>query len=203
MMNVRRSSKLTLGRYALLLPVLLLITLAFSITVRQPLQAATKALEEVILTSTTTANEPATSPHTVLRLSTPDTQTAVKQSRTRSKPSSITIRPVANGANSQEQEVATDPPVRELVGQPLRQGIQGRLYETPVTAAADKLSPVGTSNPPVRVTPKLVAGFPVQNEVIVTGFPTTRRVNGIHVTPPADTSKGNLREVMVTGRRQQ
>ncbi len=48
MMNVRRSSKLTLGRYALLLPVLLLITLAFSITVRQPLQAATKALEEVI-----------------------------------------------------------------------------------------------------------------------------------------------------------
>ncbi|NII25353.1 M56 family metallopeptidase [Pseudoflavitalea sp. X16] len=203
MMNVRRSSKLTLGRYALLLPVLLLITLAFSITVRQPLQAAAKALEEVILTSATTVNEPATSPNTVLRLSTPDAQTAANRSRTGRQPSPITIRPLSNESNSQEQEAATNPPVRELVGQPLRQGIQGRLYETPVTAAADKLSLAGIPNPTGRVTSKTVAGVPVPDEVIVTGFLTTRRVNGIRVTPPADSSKGKLREVTVIGRGQQ
>lgn len=201
MMNVRRSSKLTLGRYDLLLPVLLLITLAFSITVRQPLQAATKALENVILTSTTTVNEPATSPNTVLSLSKPDAQTAANRSRTGRQPEQITIRPLSNESNSQEQEAATNPPARELVGQPLRQGIQGLLYEKPATAAADKLSLVGTPNPAGRVTPKLVAGFPVTDEVIVTGFPTTRRVNGIRVTAPADSSK--LREVTVIGRGQQ
>lgn len=204
MMNVRRSSKLTLGRYALLLPILLLITLAFSITVRQPLQAATKALEQVILTPAATTNEPATSSPTVLNLSVPDTQTAALPPRTGRQPVQITIRPIANGSNSQEQAAATtDPPARELVGQPLRQGIQGRLYETPVTAAADKLSLAGTPNATGRVTSKIVAGFPVQNEVIVTGYPTKRRINGIRVTPPADSSKGNLREVTVTGRGQQ
>lgn len=203
MMNVRRSSKLTLGRYAILLPALLLITLAFSITVRQPLQAATKVLEEVILRSTTTVSEPATSPNTVLSLSTPDAQTAANRSRTSRQPSPITIRPLSNESNSQEQEAATNPPVRELVGQPLRQGIQGRLYETPVTAAADKLSPAGTPNPTGRVTSKTVAGVPVPDEVIVTGFRTTRRVNGIRVTPPADSSKGKLGEVTVIGRGQQ
>ena len=203
MMNVRRSSKLMLGRYALLLPVLLLITLAFSITVRQPLQAATKALEDVILTSATTINEPATSPNTVLSLSTPDAQTAANRPRTSRQPSPITIRPLFNESNLQEQEAATNSPVRELVGQPLRQGIQGRLYETPVTAAADKLSLAGTPNSTGHVTSKTVAGVPVPDEVIVTGFPTTRRNNGIRVTPPADSSKGKLREVTVIGRRQQ
>ncbi|WP_315817629.1 M56 family metallopeptidase [Paraflavitalea speifideaquila] len=202
MMNVRRSSKLTLGRYALLLPVLLLITLAFSITVRQPLQAATKALEEVILTSATTINEPATTPNTVLSLSAPDAQTAANPSRTGRQPVQITIRPLANRSNSQEQEAAANPPVRELVGQPLRQGIQERLYETPATAAADKLSPAGTSNLMGRATPKQVAGVPVPDEVIVTGFPTIRRVNGIRVAPPADSSKGKLQQVTVIGRAQ-
>jgi hypothetical protein len=196
MMNVRRSSKLTLGRYALIVPVLLLITLAFSITVRQPLQAATKALEDVILTAATTANEPATAPNTVLSLSTPNAQTATNRSRTGRQPEQITIRPLSNGSNTQEQEAATDAPARELVGQPLRQGIQARLYETPATAAADKLS-MG------RVTSKPVAGVPVPNEVIVTGFRTTRRVNGIRITAPADSSKDKLQEITVIGRGQQ
>jgi len=203
MMNVRRSSKLTLGRYALLLPVLLLITLAFSITVRQPLQAASKALEEVILTSATTVNEPAVSPNTVLSLSKPDAQAAANRSRTGRQPSPITIRPLSNESNSQEEEAATNSSARELVGQPLRPGIQGLLYEKPATAAADKSSLLGTLNTTGRVTPKLVSGFPLPDEVIVTGFQTTRRVNGIRVTPPADSSKGKLQEVIVIGRGRQ
>lgn len=203
MMNVRRSSKLTLGRYVLLLPLLLLITLAFSITVRQPLQAATKALEKVLLTSATTANEPATSSNTVLSLSMPDAQTPPNRSRTGRQPEQITIRPLSGESNSREQEAATNPPARELVGQPLRQGIQGRLYEPPVTAAADKLSLAGTPNPTGRVTSKTAADVPMPNEVIVTGFPTTRRVNGIRATSPADSSRGKLQEIIVTGRGQQ
>jgi hypothetical protein len=203
MMNVRRSSKLTLGRYVLLLPLLLLITLAFSITVRQPLQAATKALEKVILTSATTVNEPAPSPNTVLSLSTPDAQTTANRSRTSRQPEPITVRPLSNETNSQEREAATNPPARELVGQPLRQGIQGRLYETPVTAAADKLRLAGTPIPTGRVSSKTATDVPMPDEVIVTGFPTTRRVNGTRVTSPADSSRGKLREVTVTGRGQQ
>ncbi len=203
MMNVRRSSKLTLGRYALLLPVLLLITLAFSITVRQPLQAATKALEEVILTSATTINGPVTSPNTTLSLSAPANQTAANRSRTGRQPVQITIQPLSKESDSQEQEATTNPPVRELVGQPLRPGIQGLLYEKPATTAADKLSLVGTPTITNRATPKLVSGFPLPDEVVVTGFPTTRRVNGIRVTPPADSSKGKLQEITVIGRGRQ
>ncbi len=109
MMNVKRSSRLTLGRYVFLLPVLLFISLAFTVT-KKEISREESAAEPV--TTAAAANNPAMTDQQLPSSSTTGKSAPVTQRRQHTRP--VKNTPINRPDTSASSKIANASPVQTI-----------------------------------------------------------------------------------------